>query len=103
MRRVLLTLLLASATLFAKDRSLLDQCMDKADTQLAIHLCADEEAKRVEAKLNTVYRQVLAAAREEPGAVEKIRASERAWIVYRDTYLDAMFPADDKLANYGSL
>ena len=28
---------------------------------------------------------------------------ERAWVSYRDAYLEAMFPAGDKQAAYGSM
>ena len=58
---------------------------------------------RVDAELNDTYQKLLAAARKEPGAVEKIRTAERAWITYRDAYMDAMYPAKDKQASYGSI
>ena len=105
MRRVLLAIVfttVACGSLLAQDFEQLDRCLDKATTQLAIHICADAEAKRVDAELNRIYQQLLSAARDEPGAVEKIRAVERVWIAYRDAYLDAMYPAKNKLAAYGS-
>lgn len=37
------------------------------------------------------------------GAVEKIRAAEKTWLVYRDAYVDAMYPAEDKQGEYGSM
>ena len=77
--------------------------MDKATTQLAMHVCASEEATRVDAELNDTYQKLLAVARKEPGAVEKIRTAERAWITYRDAYEDAVYPAKDKQASYGSI
>ena len=58
---------------------------------------------RVDTELNDTYQKLLAAAGKEPGAVEKIRTAERAWITYRDTYIDAMYPAKDKQAGYGSI
>ena len=99
--KVTLALVVFAGAVLAQ-RSESDKCMDKADTQLAMNMCADQEAKRVEAQLESVYRQVLDAARKESGAVPKIEASQKAWLAYRDSYLGAMYPADDKLANYGS-
>ena len=44
-----------------------------ADTQSALHACANEEVKRGDKALNAVYQKLLIAARKERGAVEKIR------------------------------
>lgn len=70
--------------------------------------CAAEEVKRVDAELNEVYQQLLSAASSPQNAeitslaIPKIKAAEQAWIAYRDAYLDAMYPASDKRAEYGS-
>lgn len=79
-----------------------DKCLQKAITQLAINTCAGDAALRADSELNDVYRQLLSKAENEPGAIVKVRAAERAWIQYRDSYLEAMFPAKDKQASYGS-
>jgi uncharacterized protein YecT (DUF1311 family) len=78
-------------------------CNDSAKTQTEMHVCASEEAARVDAKLNDLYRTLLKAASTERSAVRKIRAAERAWVTYRDAYIDAMYPAPDKQAEYGSI
>lgn len=106
MRRVLSTMVLtaiAFGTLLAQDSGQLDRCMDKANTQLAITSCANEEAMRADAELTDIYKKLLLAARKESGAADKIEAAERAWIVYRDAFLEAMYPAKDKQAAYGSI
>jgi uncharacterized protein YecT (DUF1311 family) len=94
---------LSGNILCAQNSPLLTKCMAKAMTQLAMNTCAGEELARADAALNAVYQKVLLAARDEPRAVEKIKASERAWIAYRDSYLEATYPAEDKQANYGSI
>ena len=33
----------------------------------------------------------------------KIRAAEKAWIVYRDAFMEAMYPAKNKQVEYGSV
>jgi uncharacterized protein YecT (DUF1311 family) len=50
-----------------------------------------------------LYRQLLSKAAGEQNAVAKIKASERAWIAYRDAYIDATYPATDKQSGYGSM
>jgi len=78
-------------------------CHDKAKTQGEMNVCASEEAARVDAQLNDVYRKLLSQAASQQEAVAKIKAAERAWIAYRDAYMDAMYPAKDKQAEYGSI
>lgn len=78
-------------------------CNEKAKAQAEMNACANKEAARVDAKLNDVYRKLLSKATNEPEAVAKIKAAERAWIAYRDAYTDAMYPAKDKQAEYGSI
>lgn len=77
-------------------------CSDKAKTQAAINACASDEAGRADAQLNDVYRTLLQNTTDTT-AVTKIKVAERAWIAYRDAYLDAMYPAENKEAEYGSV
>ena len=68
-----------------------------------MNACASDEAARVDAALNQVYHKLLSQAASQPETVAKIKAAERAWIAYRDAYMDAMYPAKDKQAEYGSI
>lgn len=68
-----------------------------------MNACASEEAARVDAELNGVYHQLLSQAGNQEEAVAKIKTAERAWIAYRDAYMDAMYPAKNKQAEYGSI
>jgi uncharacterized protein YecT (DUF1311 family) len=68
-----------------------------------MNACASEEAAHVDARLNDVYRELLSQAASQQEGVAKIKAAERAWIAYRDAYMDAMYPARDKQAEYGSI
>ena len=78
------------------------RCVEKASTQNAMHICANEEARRTDVELNDTYQKLMSVVRDEVAALEKIRTAERAWIVYRDAYIEAMYPAKDKQAAYGS-
>lgn len=103
------------AALAAQYSERLDSCMDKARTQHAMHVCASEEAGRVDAELNDIYRiLVSAAAKHEDAvakipfakrqdAVAKIGVAEKAWVAYRDAYIEAMYPAENKQTVYGSI
>jgi uncharacterized protein YecT (DUF1311 family) len=87
----------------AQDSALYRACNQRAKTQLAMNACASGEAAHVENKRNAVYRKLLANASGQPEAIAKIKSSEKAWITYRDAYVDAMYPAEDKRAEYGSI
>jgi len=78
-------------------------CNDKAKTQSEMNACASDEAARNDVELNEVYRKLLSQATSQEEAVAKIKAAERAWIAYRDAYMDAMYPAKNKQAEYGSI
>jgi uncharacterized protein YecT (DUF1311 family) len=96
-------LLLSALSCLSQDSPQFKACNEKAVTQMDINACAGQEADRVDAKLNAEYRQLLAKAAGEENAVPKIKAAERAWIAYRDAYVEAMYPASDKRMEYGSM
>jgi uncharacterized protein YecT (DUF1311 family) len=100
---IAIVFLVASLPALAQDSAQYRACNDKAKTRGKMNACASEEAARVDVELNTVYRKLLLKAASQPEAVAKIKASERAWIAYRDTYIEAMYPAKDKQAEYGSI
>lgn len=97
--------LLAAGSLscLAQESKQYQACNEKAVAQADLNACASDEATRVDAELNQVYSQVLKAAGDDAEAVAKIKAAERAWVAYRDAYLEAMYPAKDKQAEYGSM
>ena len=103
MKYLAIFLLTASIPGLAQDSPQYFACNKKAKTQPELNACANEEAARVDAELNGVYRKLLSKAAGEPESVAKIKAVERAWIAYRDAYLEAMYPAKDKQAEYGSM
>jgi uncharacterized protein YecT (DUF1311 family) len=96
-------LVFSALPLLSQDSPQLKACNEKAMTQMAINACASQEADRVDVKLNTAYRQLLAMAASEQNAVPKIKTAERDWISYRDAYIEAMYPATDKRTEYGSM
>ena len=88
---------------FAQDSAEYRACSNKANTQSEMTACASDEAARVDAKLKTTYRALLARVTSQPEALAKIKAAERAWIAYRDAYIEATYPAKDKATEFGSI
>jgi uncharacterized protein YecT (DUF1311 family) len=100
---VALLLMVSSLPSWSQDSEAFRACNEKAKTQMDMNECAGQESARVDAKLNQLYGQLLSKAAGEANAVAKIKAAERAWIAYRDAYVEAMYPATDKQAEYGSM
>ena len=88
---------------FAQNPAQYRACTEKAQTQAEMNACSNEEATRVDAEMNRIYARLLSKAQGDPEGRAKIRAAERAWIAYRDAYIDAMCPANNKQAEYGSI
>ena len=78
-------------------------CNQKAKTQSEMDGCANQEATRLDAELNRIYSNLLSKASAQPEAAAKIETAEKAWIAYRDAYMEAMYPAADKRSEYGSI
>jgi uncharacterized protein YecT (DUF1311 family) len=100
---VLLFIAFGSFPCLAQNSERFRTCNEKAKTQTEMNVCANEEAVRIDAELNNVYRTLLSKAGSQPEAVAKIKVAERAWIAYRDAYIDAMYPAKDKQGEYGTM
>ena len=100
---VVVLFIFSSLPSLAQYSDLYRACNEKAKTQVEMTTCAKAEAARVDAELNDVYRKLLSKAASEPEVVAKIKAEERAWAAYRDAYIDAMYPAKNKQAEYGSI
>ncbi len=92
-----------SVACFAQDSAEYRACSEKANTQSEMTACASDEAARVDANLNATYRALLARVASQPEALAKIKAAQKAWIAYRDAYIEATYPARDKATEYGSI
>jgi uncharacterized protein YecT (DUF1311 family) len=97
-----LLLVVVSVSVCAQESPKYRACSDGAKTQVAMNACASDEAASADAQINDVYRTLLQKTTDTTAAT-KIKVSERAWIAYRDAYIDAMYPAENKQAEYGSV
>jgi uncharacterized protein YecT (DUF1311 family) len=101
-RLVVLAAMAAPWFCSAQESTEYQACDAKATTQYGINRCASEEAARVDAELNRVYRTLVAKRKDDAAAVEKLKKFERAWIAYRDACFGAAYPAANK-QQYGSI
>ena len=46
---------------------------------------------------------LLTEDRGNDTATKKLRAAQKAWLVFRDAHLQELYPAEDKQAEYGSM
>ena len=68
-------------------------CWQQAATQLAMNQCAEADLREADSELNRTYEEVLARFAREPNKLAAIKKAQRAWIVFRDAEIDALFPA----------
>ena len=99
MSRVLRTLLIVS--IVSSQDPVLDRCLNTAKTQLEMNTCAGDAAASMDGRMNDELRAVLRLAENRETAA-KIEAAQRAWIAYRDAYLEAIYPGENKQELYGS-
>ena len=102
-RRILVfcAVMVALLSVSAQKKQASDPC--EGNTQSEMNQCAFGELRRADAELNRVYHQLLKTVESDKLATTKIKWAEQTWIVYRDAYSEAMYPAEDKQANYGSM
>jgi uncharacterized protein YecT (DUF1311 family) len=101
-----LTLMLLALLLFgqkpSQDKSFAD-CDKTAKTQADLTECGGSDYRKADAELNRAYQLLLKKAGGDPIAVEKIKASQRAWLTFRDAQIAALYPAEDKQREYGTV
>lgn len=82
--------------------ALLSSCLfAQTQTQMTADACASY--KKADQSLNDTYKKVLAAYSKDTLFLQKLKAAQRAWVAFRDAHLDALYPAADKQAEYGSM
>lgn len=74
-----------------------------AQTQLQMNVDACAEYQKADEKLNATYQQVLEQHKGDAAFVAKFKKAQRAWLIFRDAELAAIYPATNKQAEYGSV
>lgn len=75
-------------------------CDSPNQSQAGLNQCANNGAKSADAELNRVYAKVLAANATDKAFLEKFKAAQRAWVVFRDAQIAARYPSPE---DYGSV
>jgi uncharacterized protein YecT (DUF1311 family) len=99
---VLLPCVFASTLAIAQKntRAKATPCMENAVTQYDMNSCAGKNLEDEDLELKKVYQQVLKKYASDATLVSKLKASQRAWIAFRDAEMDARFPNPN---GYGSV
>lgn len=100
---VLFCVAITAAPSLAQTSAQFKACGKSAQTQLALNECAGSEFALRNKQMNSVYSATLSAAAGQPAALAKIKAMQQAWRAYAAAYLEALYPAADKQAEYGSI
>jgi len=58
------------------------------------------DRQRADAELNRIYAKVLALNAQDTVFLERFKAAQRAWLVFRDAQIAARYPSPD---DYGSV
>lgn len=75
-------------------------CDSPSQSQAGLNQCASNSATSADAELNRIYAKVLAANASDTAFLEKFKAAQRAWIVFRDAQIAARYPSP---ADYGGV
>jgi uncharacterized protein YecT (DUF1311 family) len=78
-------------------------CYDKAQTQLELNSCSDEEYASADRELNRLYKAIVEKYKDDPKFIAKLRDAQRAWLKYRDAEFEAKFPHAGEANHYGSI
>jgi uncharacterized protein YecT (DUF1311 family) len=75
----------------------------RAQNQMELNEKACAAYKQADAEMNKVYRRILSENSSDRLFVQKMRAAQRAWVIFRDAHLASIYPAVDKRGAYGSI
>ena len=82
--------LVLSSTALAESNPIdqrLQQCLNKESSTAGMSQCYDSANKAWDKEMNTQYNQVMKKLTGQPK--DKLRSAQRAWLAYRDSWLDA--------------
>lgn len=73
-----------------------------AQTQNEMNATALKELKSAEAALEQINSEILFLYKEDQSFINAYQTAEKAWVSYRDAYLEMIFPGENKTI-YGSV
>lgn len=67
-----------------------------AGTQIEMNQCAYDDFLKADKKLNETYQALIRKSAGDKTYIKALRTAQRAWVVFRDAELDAMFSCADE-------
>jgi uncharacterized protein YecT (DUF1311 family) len=74
-------------------------------SQAGLNACAASELTKADQQLNKVWKAILVKYKDQPVFLEKLKASQKLWLQFRDAEVAAHFPVgkgEDAASQYGS-
>ena len=99
---IVIILVILGCRSYGQNSAEYEGCVNKSQTQFELNKCASDEAARADSALNAAYKGFLAKIAGDSLAIAKVRDAERAWLSYRDAFIEAVYPAQDKQLAYGT-
>ena len=82
---------------------LLFSALAAAQTQAEMDKKSCDEYRQSDVEMSRVYQQVINKYKADPLFIQKLRAAQRAWIVFRDAHVASHYPAAEPGKAYGSV
>jgi uncharacterized protein YecT (DUF1311 family) len=73
-----------------------------AQTQSDLDDTAHAEYQKQDKMLNNTYKEILKIYKDDTLFINRLRIAQRAWLEYRDKYMESLYPEKDK-SYYGSI
>jgi uncharacterized protein YecT (DUF1311 family) len=74
-----------------------------AQTQGELDEQACGQFHKADVALNETYSKILKEYTRDEQFIAKLKTAQRAWLVFRDAELEALYPKDNKQAEYGTV
>lgn len=78
-------------------------CDKTAQTQADLTACSSTDYKAADDELNATYQRLLQKAAGDRVALPQINSAQKAWVAFRDAQIAALYPAEDKQKEYGTV
>ncbi|WP_353644394.1 lysozyme inhibitor LprI family protein [Mesorhizobium sp. WSM2239] len=80
--------ILLIAGLLSSSAAVAQECDRSDESQAGVNICAHEDYKTVDAKLNETYGEIMKRLSDDPDGRKLLQAAQRAWIAFRDAECD---------------
>ena len=79
------------------------QCLAVATTQMEMNRCAGVGFDTADSQLNSVYKKIQDLYKNDPVFLEKLKASQLAWLKLKEADIQLQYPHSAESGYYGSV